>query len=84
MTFTKFCSASQLVQKTVVMFHGILLMERAVKGLHAELYQVDAFYVEILYRKDGHQISQLTAYVDTSGIEDYLQLINIRELENLT
>jgi hypothetical protein len=83
MTFRKFCDATQFVQKTVITFHGVLLLQRDIKGLHAELYQVDGFYVEILYRRNSLQISQVTGYADTNGIEDYLQLVNIREVEDL-
>jgi len=83
MTFTKFCGATQFVQKTVIMFHGMLIMERNTKGFRAELYQVDDFYVEILYCKNSNKISRLIGYADTNGIDHYLELINIKEIEGL-
>lgn len=81
MTFSKFCSASQFVQKTVVMSHGVLLMERSCQGLYAELYQVDGFYVEIFYRKPKGEIFQVKGYSDTDGIEAYLQMIDLSQLD---
>jgi hypothetical protein len=83
MTFAKFCSSSLFVQKTVVVFHGVLLAERMVKDLYAELYQVDGFYVEILYRKKASEIFQVKAYADADGIEAYLQLIDLSALNAL-
>lgn len=79
MTFSKFCSASRFVQKTVVMLHGVLLMERTAKEMHAELYQVDGFYVEILYRENA-EIFQINGYADATGIDAYLQMIDLSAL----
>ncbi|HEX8313401.1 MAG TPA: hypothetical protein VF609_00330 [Flavisolibacter sp.] len=83
MTFSKFCSATQFVQKTVITFHGVLLMERRAGNLNAMLYQVDDFYVEVFFKDNSSSIFLLKCYADTSGIEAYLHLIDIGDVKEL-
>lgn len=83
MTFSKFCTATQYVQKTVLLFHGVYLMERTVNDLLAVLYQVDDFYVEVFFRDNSTGIYQLKSYADINGIDVYLCMLDISELTNL-
>ena len=83
MTFSKFCRASQYVQKTVLLFHGVLLLERKVNDLLAVLYQVDNFYVEVFFRDSSSGIYQLKSYADVSAIDVYLNMIDISEVNAL-
>jgi hypothetical protein len=83
MTFSKFCTATQYVQKTVLLFHGVFLLERRVNDLLAVLYQVDNFYVEVFFRDNSTGIYQLKSYADVNGIDAYLCLIDISDLTEL-
>lgn len=83
MTFLKFCSATQYVQKTVLVFHGVLLMERRVEDLTAFLYQVDGFYVEVFFRDNSSGIVRLKSYADVKDIDAYLRTIDISEVYSL-
>jgi hypothetical protein len=80
MTFSKFCTATQYVQKTVLLFHGVYLLERRVNDLLAVLYQVDNFYVEVFFRDNSTGIYQLKSYADVNGIDPYLQMVDIAEI----
>jgi hypothetical protein len=83
MTFSKFCTSSDYVQKTVILFHGVLLMERKYNGLIATLYQVDGFYVEVFSKENSMSIIRLRSYADVNGIESYLRMIDISEVTAL-
>ena len=83
MTFSKFCLATQYVQKTVILFHGVLLMERNLDNLHAMLYQVDGFYVELFFRDGTAGIYRLKTFADVAGLEAYLRHIDISEITGL-
>ena len=83
MTFAKFCSASRFVQKTVILFHGVLLMTRKAKDLQAELYQVDGFYVEFFYRNNSSDLLDVKCYADPAGINAYLKRVDLSEIEFL-
>jgi lipoate-protein ligase A len=83
MTFSKFCRATQYVQKTVLLFHGTYLLERKVNELIAVLYQVDDFYVEVFFRDNSSGIYQLKSYADVNAIDAYLNMIDIGEITEL-
>lgn len=83
MTFSKFCAATLFVQRTVISFHGVLLMERRANNLNAMLYQVDDFYVEVFFKDNPSTIFLLKCYADTNGIEAYLNTIDIAEVHEL-
>lgn len=46
------------------------------------LYQVDAFYVEITYKKYRLIISAIRSFCSTDELDPYLRQINIEELIN--
>lgn len=83
MTFAKFCTATLFVQQTVLSFHGVLIMERRAGDLSARLYQVDDFYVEVFFKDSSDVVFLLKCYADSSGIEGYLSMIDITEVEAL-
>lgn len=83
MTFSKFCTASRFVQKTVVLFHGVLLLKRKAKDLYAELYQVDGFYVEFFYRANCKDVFDIKCFSDPNGIDVYLKRIDLSEIQLL-
>ena len=83
MTFSKFCAATQYVQKTVLLFHGVYLMERKIDDLLAVLYQVDGFYVEVYFRDNSTGIYQIKSYADVNCIDPYLRMVDISELTDL-
>ena len=83
MTFSKFCSATQYVQKTVLLFHGVYLLERKIDDLLAVLYQVDGFYVEVFFRDHSTGIYQIKSYADVNSIDAYLRMVDISVLTDL-
>lgn len=44
------------------------------------LYQLDGFYVEVIYRKYRRFVYRIHAFNSVSGIEPYLQHIDVQEL----
>lgn len=46
------------------------------------LYQLDGFYVEIVYKKYRLYIDSIRCFSSTDELDPYIQLINIEELIN--
>jgi hypothetical protein len=83
MTLQQFCSATHYVQRTIVRFHGILLLERKVGNRRAKLYQLDGFYVEVFFVHDSAKVFLIKSHPDANEIEDYLSIIDISEVLTL-
>ena len=67
----------------MINFHGVLLLERRADNLNAALYQVDNFYVELFFKDNSPAIFLLKCYADTSGLDAYLHMIDITDVQAL-
>ena len=57
--------------------YGVRLLSRPFAGLEAILYQIDDFYVEVLYDKSEGGFSISRAFITTLLLDPYLQTIDI-------
>lgn len=59
---------------------GIYVGKRLLNGHIVLLYQVDGFYVEVIYKKYRCSISSVYAFSSIAGIDAYLENIDIKDL----
>ena len=60
--------------------HGVYIGKRMVAGYRAVLYQLDSFYVELVYKKYRSDISRISCSEFTSKLDPYLEQIDIEML----
>ena len=77
MTLHEFKAAPLSEQFDALSDHGVRLLSRPFAGLEAILYQIDDFYVEVLYDKSEGGFSISRAFITTLLLDPYLQTINI-------
>ncbi len=82
MTKEQFCSATPNVQQTVVKLHGAFLLRRKVGKVTATLYQMDGFYVEVVYAPVLKNKSFIRCYT-VKQIDAYLNQIDITALTDM-
>ena len=70
-------------QVDVLYKKGVFLGKRKVGGFSVVLYQVDAFYVEILYKKYRYYINRTRCFTSTKFLDPYLNSVDINDLVNL-
>ncbi len=61
---------------------GSYLGKRQADTFVVVLYQLDAFYVEIYYKKYRRHIQRIQCFQSTQFLDPYLQQINLHELVN--
>jgi hypothetical protein len=61
---------------------GVYLGKRKVGEYSVVLYQVDNFYIEILYKKYRYYISRIRCFTSVKLLDPYLSQIDIVELIN--
>ena len=59
---------------------GVYVGKRKVNGNIATLYQLDGFYVEIIYSKYRQYINRLDFFTSTYCLQPYLKQIDVEEL----
>lgn len=82
MTLNEFALLQQKEQIEVLYQYGVYQGKRKLGGKAVVLYQLESFYVELVYRQYRVQVAGVWAFEDTKGIEPYLAQIDIEELIN--
>lgn len=82
MTVTHFCNLPMEVQYATVNKDGVLLFHRTGVRVTSEFYQLDGFYVEILFN-ERKQLLRLVGFEDTGKLLPYLHQVDISVLTNL-
>lgn len=82
MTLNEFAMLQQTEQIELLYALGVYQGKRKLGNKTVVLYQLDAFYVELLYRKYRVEVATIQVFADTKGIEPYLAQIDIEELIN--
>ena len=59
---------------------GVYLGKRKAGEYSVVLYQLDNFYVEILYKRYRYYISRIRCFTSTNLLEPYLVQINIEDI----
>ena len=80
MTVLEFEQLTRTQQIEVLYEDGVYIGKRMVAGYRAVLYQVEGFYVEVVYKKYRSDISRISCSEYTSKLEPYLEQIDIEML----
>jgi hypothetical protein len=80
MTLQEFKKLTKQRQYRVIVHTGVFLGERTLPGMKAQLFQVDSFYLEALYRMPGEEMAFMRVFEDTDALQPYLQSIDLHEL----
>ena len=81
MTLEQFDSATYYVKKTMVQFHGTPLLQRSTPTSTAKLYELDGFYVEVVYCVEAYRTPCIRCCT-IQDIDEYLSLIDITAVYN--
>ena len=82
MNLYEFELLSEQEQVEVLYKKGVFLGKRKVSEFSVVLYQVDAFYVEILYKKYRYYINRTRCFTSTKLLDPYLMHLDINDLVN--
>ncbi len=80
MTLHHFNTLNVEKQKETMLEKGVFLADRTTEDFITILYQVDGFYVEIIYLKSDNQIVLVRSFDSTDDIEPYLEQIDLFKL----
>ena len=80
MNVNDFEQVSRAQQIELLYDQGIYIGKRLVAGYRAVLYQLDSFYVEVVYKKYRSEISRISCSEFTSKLDPYLEQIEIEIL----
>lgn len=83
MTFDNFQTLSPTAQQKALEHCGVFLLARRGVRATAELYQVNNFYVELVYDENQSAVVRLLCFQDTGKLTCYLRQIDISELKCL-
>ena len=59
---------------------GIYIGKRVLNRHKVVLYQVDGFYVEVVYKKYRYAVQSIYAFSSVAGIDAYLDDIDVKDL----
>ena len=80
MTLFLFNKLSPQNQIKTLKLVGAYLATRLADGKWLYLFQIDAFYVELCYDKNGSGIQTIKSFEGTKALQPYLDEINIESL----
>lgn len=80
MTLHQFNRLSEDKQRETLINDGILLAKRSYVQYNIALFQVEGFYIEVWYTKQGLDIGLVRGFSSTDELDPYLDEININEL----
>ena len=80
MTLFLFKKLSPQNQIKTLKLVGAYLATRLADGKWLYLFQIDAFYVELCYDKNGSEIQNLRSFGSTNALQPYLEEINLESL----
>ena len=80
MTINEFNAFSKEVQLDVLLQEGIFLCYRTHGKQYIDLYQIEAFYVEVYYNQKQNRIPKLKSFLSTDALKPYFHLIPLTGL----
>jgi hypothetical protein len=80
MTMSEFKLLSRQEKVNTVYKTGVYVGKAIKNGLVAVLYQLDSFYVEIVYKKYRYTIYSIKSFSSTQGLDPYIEQISIEPL----
>lgn len=81
MKVQEFKSLDETEKAVALINNGVLVGKRVLQSYLAFLYQLDSFYVEILYNKKTNFVYKFKAFENTELLEPYLSRIDISWIE---
>ena len=67
-------------QVDLIYRHGVYIGKRKEEELIILLYQVEGFYVEVVYKRYRHKVISMRCSSSTSLIDPYLEQIDVEHL----
>ena len=67
-------------QVAILYQQGVYIGKRKEEGLSILLYQLDSFYVEIVYKKYRRYVARTRCSGSTAFLDPYLEQINVEHL----
>jgi hypothetical protein len=80
MTLYEFNALAETAKAEVTWSKGVFLAGREGVNYTAALYQIDSFYIEVIYNSDQNEIVKFRSFLSTVPLEPYLRQIDITPL----
>ena len=77
MTAQHFRTLNPRKQNRKLLAEGVCIADRKGEEVHALLFQVDNFYVEVFFHADADEVLFTRCFEDTDELEPYLQEIDV-------
>ena len=77
MTYRQFINLSETDQELVIWFRGVQIAARENQRYNYTLYQLDGFYIEMVYILPFNILKSFRPFEDVNKLDDYLDDINI-------
>ena len=77
MTLQRYRALTQNKQNKKLLTEGVCIAERRMDEVHAFLFQIDGFYVEVFFNTEGSEILFSRSFEDLDELGPYLQHIDI-------
>jgi hypothetical protein len=81
MTLHDFKALDEFQKATALVDEGVLIGKRDLLFYLVFLYQVEGFYVEVLYSIKSRKVHKFKAFENTNLLDPYLSKIDISELQ---
>lgn len=79
----QFRQRSPYVQQMLVKKYGVLLFAKTGDGVTAWLYQIEHFYVEVIFDEQAMKLLCIYCFEDVAGLCHYLEQVDISEILSL-
>ncbi len=80
MTIDEFNELTREVQIDVLLNDGVYLCQRTRGKQWIELYQIEAFYVEVYFNQKQNRILRFNSFLSTDALKPYFHLIPLTGL----
>jgi hypothetical protein len=80
MNFQEFQSLDEKARELAFWIHSEHLAERHEPGLVYQLFQLDAFYIEVRYSTIRNTLEEIVAFETLDLLEPYLDAISIEDI----
>jgi hypothetical protein len=77
MKLVEFNLLSQNEKINLLYEEGIYIGKQKINGLYCLLFQLEGFYIEIIYKKYRQYIKRIYCFADTEYLDPYLERMDI-------
>jgi hypothetical protein len=78
----EFKALNQDQQLDLIHKEGVHIGKKNTSGKTAILYQLNDFYVEVIYKSYRREVEAIKLFSDTASIQFYLDQVPVRDLDN--